>query len=155
MRLLTGTVRRWNNGDVSVVARHRPGVQRGIARLPEVEILDHHYQTGDQPDAECLVIIADDPAELRRVREVLTGGGPLVDVGAVVSERDALKGVLANVLQAAQVTYQESCLHPNRCRWCDAADHNETQPDGRRKAVITHRDGCGYVAACQLAGVEP
>lgn len=72
--LLTGTVRRWDSGAVAALARDWPEAATDESRRGEERfLLNHLYNLGDQPDAECLVIVAD-PAELRRVREMLEGG---------------------------------------------------------------------------------
>lgn len=71
-KLLTGTVRRWRNGEIAISARNRGDDDEPSGE--ERYLLEHVYDSGDQPDAECLVIIADDPDELRRVREMLEGG---------------------------------------------------------------------------------
>lgn len=74
MKLLTGTVRRWDSGAVAALARDWPEAATDESRRGEERfLLNHLHDCGDQPDAECLVIIADDPAEPRRVREMLEG----------------------------------------------------------------------------------
>lgn len=71
MKLLTGTVRRWDSGAVAALARDWPAAEDDENRRGEERwMLQHIYDIGDQPDTGCLVIIAD-PAELRRIREML------------------------------------------------------------------------------------
>jgi hypothetical protein len=82
MKLMTGTVRRWDSGAIAAIARVVPSVIPGDGypredanRGEEAYLLNFLYDAGDTPDAECLVIIDDDQAELQRIREMLEGVG--------------------------------------------------------------------------------